>query len=279
MNDIQAALPADAAVVAWVDVPPVGPNAADPDGDHWGVVVRSRGIPAWIPLAGTGQHGLWTRDDTALAGQARMELRKPPASSADLRPIVTNLHTQRLEPLAKALGAMADGLPPARRLVVLPSRAMAGIPVEALLAADDSRTVSYAPSATVYKHLREQPRPDRHSGLLALGDPVYERPDMLSEPNPLPDHGLLVNLVAPGSNAATHGLQPGDVLLAYDGRELNKKDDLRVVAERDKPIGVDVWRDGLSTRRTWLPVNSASFSTPGRHRKRLPSSASFSTCS
>ena len=126
---------------------------------------------------------------------------------------------------------------------------MAGIPVEALLAPDDTRTVSYAPSATVFKYLREQPRPDRHAGLLALGDPVYERPDRSSDPKPLPDHGLLVNVVTPGSNAATHGLKPGDVLLAYNGQVLNKKDDLKVVAEGDKPIAVEVWRDGRSSRR------------------------------
>ena len=254
LSEIQAALPADAALVAWVDIPPAGPNAADPDGEHWGVVVRSRGIPAWVPIAGTGPDGLWTKDDTGLAGRVRTELRKrPAASSADLRPLVERLRTQRLEPLAKALGASADGLPPARRLIVLPSRAMAGIPVEALLALDDTRTVSYAPSATVFKYLREQPRPDRHAGLLALGDPVYERPDASSEPKPLPDHGLLVNVVIPGSNAATHGLKPGDVLLAYNGIALNKKDDLKVVAEGDKPIVVDVWRDGRSSRRDLAP--------------------------
>ena len=130
---------------------------------------------------------------------------------------------------------------------------MAGIPIEALLAPGDTRTVSYAPSATVFKYLREQPRPDRHAGLLALGDPVYERPDKSSEPKPLPDHGLLVNVVAPGSNAATHGLKPGDVLLAYNGQTLNKKDDLKVVAGGDKPIVVDVWRDGRSSRRDLAP--------------------------
>ena len=254
LNEIQAALPADAALVAWVDIPPAGPNAADPDGEHWGVVVRSRGIPAWVPIAGTGPDGLWTKDDTGLAGRVRTELRsRPGAGPADLRPLVERLRTQRLEPLAKALGATADGLPPARRLIVLPSRAMAGIPVEALLAPDDTRTVSYAPSATVFKYLREQPRPDRHAGLLALGDPVYERPDKSSDPKPLPDHGLLVNVVVPGSNAATHGLKPGDVLLAYNGQALNKKDDLKVVAEGDKPIAVDVWRDGRSSRRDLAP--------------------------
>ena len=250
LNEIQAALPADAALLAWVDIAPAGPNTADPDGEHWGVVVRSRGIPAWIPIAGTDPNGLWTKDDTALAGKVRMELRlRPGAGSADLRPLVEKLRTQRLEPLAKALGASAAGQPPDQRLIVLPSRAMAGIPVEALLTAADTRTVSYAPSATVFKYLREQPRPDRHAGLLALGDPVYERPDASSEPKPLPDHGLLVNVVAPGSNAATHGLKAGDVLLAYNGTALKKKDDFKVVADGAGPIVVEVWRDGRSSPR------------------------------
>jgi len=254
LDEIQAALSPDAALVAWVDIPPAGPNAADPNGEHWGVVVRSRGIPAWIPIAGTGPDGLWTKDDTGLAENVRMELRRRHgASPADLRPLVERLRTQRLEPLAKALGATAAGQPPARRLIVLPSRAISGIPVEALLAANDTRTVTYAPSATVFKYLREQPRPDRHAGLLALGDPVYEHPDTSNDPKPLPDHGLLVNVVAPGSNAAAHGLKPGDVLLAYNGSPLNKKDDLKVVAEGQKPIGVDVWRAGRTSRRDLAP--------------------------
>ncbi len=88
----------------------------------------------------------------------------------------------------------------------------------------------------MFKYLREQPRPDRHAGLLALGDPVYEQPDKSSEPKPPPDHGLLLNVVVRGSNAANHGLKDGDVLLAYNGQALNKKDDLKVVAEGDKPI-------------------------------------------
>ena len=254
LAEIQAALSADAALVAWVDIPPVGPNAADPDGDHWGVVVRSRGVPAWVPLAGTGPDGMWTNDDTGLAHRARTELRRRPgAGEKEVRPLVERLRTQRIEPLAKALAAVAGGLPSVRRLIVLPSRAMAGIPIEALLAPDDTRIVSYAPSATVFKYLREQPRPDRHAGLLALGDPVYERPDRSSEPRPLPDHGLLVNVITPGSNAALHGLKAGDVLLAYNGITLHKKDDLKVMSDGDKPIGIEVWRDGQSSHRELAP--------------------------
>ena len=133
---------------------------------------------------------------------------------------------------------------------------MAGIPIEALLALDDTRAVSYAPSATVYKYLREQPRPGPHAGLLALGDPVYERPDTLSEPKPLPDHGLLVNMVAPGSNAATHGLKPGDVLLAYNWKALHKRDDLKAVPEPGQPVPVEVWRQATRPSANWPPATS-----------------------
>jgi tetratricopeptide (TPR) repeat protein len=254
LNEIQAALPADTTLVAWVDVPPAGPNAADPDGEHWGVVVRSKGIPTWVAIAGTGRDGLWTADDKGLSSRVRTVLRaRPGAGAADLMPLLDQLRAQRVAPLAKALGTTTDGLPPARRLVVLPSGAMAGIPIEALLAPDDTRTVSYAPSATVFKYLREQPRPDRHAGLLALGDPLYAQPDKSSAPKPVPDHGLMLNVVVRGSNAANHGLKDGDVLLAYNGHALNTKDDLKVVADGDKPIPVELWRDGVLSRRELAP--------------------------
>jgi tetratricopeptide (TPR) repeat protein len=249
LNEVQAALPVDAALVAWVDLPPPGPNAIDPDGEHWGVVVRSRGVPAWIPIAGTGSRGLWNEDDTGLVARVRTELRsRPRTGTAALRSLVEKLRTQRLDSLAKALGASTDGLPPARRIIVLPSRDMTGLPIEALLAPDDSRTVSYAPSATVLKYLREQPRPDRHAGLLALGDPVFERPDALSEPKPPPDHGLLVNVVSRGSNSATHGLMPGDVLLSYNGTALRRPEDLTAVTEPERAVRIEVWRDGEVVR-------------------------------
>jgi hypothetical protein len=131
--------------------------------------------------------------------------------------------------------------------------AMAGIPIEVLLAPDDSRTVSYAPSATVFKYLRDQPRPDPHAGLLALGDPVYESSAKSKNPEPLPKNGLLLNFVIRGSNAASHGLKDGDVLLAYNGMAMNKKDDLKVVTDGDKPIPIEVWRDGVSSRRELAP--------------------------
>jgi CHAT domain-containing protein len=244
LKEIQAALPADAALIAWVDIPAAGPNAADPDGEHYGVVVRSKGIPAWVPITGTGPKGLWTKENTELATRVRAELRSRSSSgSAGWRSLLERFRAQRIEPLAKAL-ATAEGLPPARRLIVLPSPALAGIPIEAILASDGTRTISYAPSATVFKYLREQPRPDRHAGLLALGDPSFERSDRPNQPKPLPDHGLLVNLVAPGSNAKIHDVKAGDVLLAYNGTALHKREDFKTVPEPGRSVPVEVWREG-----------------------------------
>jgi tetratricopeptide (TPR) repeat protein len=254
LEEIQAVLPDDGALVAWVDIAPAGPKAADSDGEHWGVVVRSRGIPTWVAIVGTGKDGLWTAHDTGLASRVRTVLRTPPSEAAeDVAPLIAKLRTQRLAPLAKPLGATIDRQAAVRRLVVLPSQAMAGIPIEALLAPDDTRTVSYAPSGTVFKYICEQRRPDAHGGLLAVGDPVYQRSDKSGDSEPLPDHGILLNVVSRRSNAESHGLRDGDVLLAYNGMPMNKKDDLKVVSDGEKPIPIEVWRNGVSLRRELAP--------------------------
>jgi tetratricopeptide (TPR) repeat protein len=254
LEDIQAALPPNAALIAWIDIHSTGPNAADRDGEHWGVVVRARGNPIWVPMNGTGPDGLWTDDDTSLPNLVRSELRKrPDTGTAETRHRLDKLRAQRMMPLASALGSAAGGLPPAERLIFLPSRAMAGIPIEVLLLPDDPRTVSYAPSATVFRYLREQPRLDRNHGMLALGDPVYAHSDRSDDPEPLPKNGLLLNVVSRGSNAASHGLKDGDVLVAYNGLTVNKRDDLKLVTDGAKPIPVEVWRAGASLRRDLAP--------------------------
>ena len=166
----------------------------------------------------------------------------------------------------------ADGLPPARRLIVLPSRAMAGIPVEALLALDDSRTVSYAPSGTVFKYLREQPRPDRHAGLLALGDPVYdaarqvERPQAAARPRPAGQRGrprLQRRDPRPesrGMSCSPTTARPCQQEGRPQGRGRGRQADRRRGLERRAVVPA----------RPGRRASSASCSTPGRHRSRSP---------
>jgi CHAT domain-containing protein len=89
--------------------------------------------------------------------------------------------------------------------------------------------------------------------LLALGDPIFERPERSSQSQPLPDHGLLVKLVAPGSNAHTHELKAGDVLLAYNGVVLHKPDDLKAIPEPGRSVAVEVWREGQVIPRKLAP--------------------------
>jgi CHAT domain-containing protein len=92
-----------------------------------------------------------------------------------------------------------------------------------------------------------------HGGRLALGDPVFLPPASPADSGPLPDHRLLVNVVVPGSNAAQHGLKTGDVLLAYNGTALHKREDLKTIPEPGRRVPVEVWRDGQAARRELGP--------------------------
>jgi CHAT domain-containing protein/tetratricopeptide (TPR) repeat protein len=189
LDRIQAQLPADAALVGWLDLG-TRPGAADPQGDHWACVVRRSGGPRWIKLvAGSRPDRPWTQDDDQRPGRVRRIL-----DSKDLpswRESLAELTEQRLKPLESALGAR-DGLPAVRHLIVLPSPALAGVPIEAMLEARPPGAppylVSYAPSGTLFAWLRERRREDRGGPaqprhLLALGDPA---PPPAEEPNPEP---------------------------------------------------------------------------------------------
>src|SRR5262249_39785174 len=137
-------------------------------------------------------------------------------------------------PLERHLQA-ENQLPPVRRLLVVSDLSWAAVPLEAL---GGTYTISYVPSGTVYARLKETHRPVQGGTLLALGDPVFsvQRP-------PPPEHGLLVHLVVPGSNAARAGLRSGDVLLACGKTQLRSLDDLKN-ARTAGPAPFIYWREG-----------------------------------
>jgi tetratricopeptide (TPR) repeat protein len=231
---LQAALPADTALLGWVDLEGA-PKATDPGGDHWALLLRSAGPPVCIRLPGSGPGQAWTTGDNLLPDRLRRALRDP---QSDWRPLAQALRRQRMEPVAKHLAASGN-LPAVRRLVVLPTYHLDGVPVEVLA---DGYAVSYALSGSYFAHQRRQPRPDSR-GLLALGDPVFRAADALGLP--LPAHGLLITWVAPNSNAAQAELRQGDILLRYGDAELRGKDDLAPRPPGDDPqarVPVRVWR-------------------------------------
>jgi CHAT domain-containing protein/tetratricopeptide (TPR) repeat protein len=263
LADIQKHIPADAALVGWLDIRGER-KAADPNGEHWACIVRQRGAPVWVKLAGTGPKGAWTEDDDDLPGRCRLAVTGPPGTFPENLPALQRqLAAQRLRPLAGVLGPGA-GLPVVRHLVILPSLALAGLPIEVLVEARTeglpAYTVSYAPSGTLFAWLQEQrPKGDKSKRplLLALGDPDFAQPERPTQPlAAVPDHGILLTQVLPGANAHQSGLRAGDVLLSYAGSKVTAAADLPAAMAKhsaEASIPVQVWRQGKTLELTVQP--------------------------
>jgi tetratricopeptide (TPR) repeat protein len=224
LEKVQAALPADTAVVFWLDVLK----------HHWACVVRHAGPPIWQPLPGTGPDKGWTADDDTLAQRTYTSLVLPHAARRES--LLVALRTQRLEPVLPHLNGI-------QRLLIVPTGLMARLPLEALT---DRFTISYIPSPSVFAQLQQRHRRlDGHT-LLALGDPAFT-PHSQKTATP-PDHGLLISAVVPGGNAAKSGLKPGDILLRYNDQPVQTQAGLKLV-EAGPPVPAQLWRDGQT-----LPV-------------------------
>ncbi len=238
---LQKALPPDAAFLGWLDREG-HPKAADPNGDHWAILLKAKGDPVWVRLPGTGAKNAWTAADDELPAKMRNALIQTSADWADL---AQRLRAQRLAPLDKHL----EGV---KQLIVLPSTAMDGVPVEVIA---DGFTVSYAPSASMFAYLKQQAK-SKNTGLVALGDPNFRYPD---QPElPLPPGGVLLTAVLPGSVAAKSGLRTGDVVLIYGETKLNTLADLQKAIDVTKvEARLRVWRlerDAVKAKEMTLSV-------------------------
>jgi CHAT domain-containing protein len=231
LEEVQKALPADAALLGWLDVRT----------HHWACVVRHEGDPHWVKIPGTGPDDGWSKEDDERPGKLR-------AALADHQPAwgatAAALARQRLAPLMPHLKSM-------RHWIVLPSRAVADVPIEALVAAlpDGSPrpVVTYVPSGSMFARLgTPRSRPSGPPRLLALGDPAFPKPAPSGPASTPPDHGIAILAVVPHSTADLFGIKAGDVLLEYNGKVLKSQSDLAVVPVDDKAIRVPIkfWRDG-----------------------------------
>jgi tetratricopeptide (TPR) repeat protein len=250
---IQQRLPADAALLTWLDRK-ARPHAHDPNGDHWACLVRATGPPVWVPLAGCGPSGAWTAADDDVPADLRNQLKK--LSDVNVwRDLAHYLAAQRLAPLEPYL--RREGARPAvKHLIILPSDQMAGIPIEALTS---RYSVSYAPSGTLFAYLQEQRLAPAAGQLLALADPVFPpAAGPAARPTP-PAQGVVLAGVQPGANASRAGMRTGDVLLRYadtplaNGGDLEKAIAAHANARANTGIRVELWRDGNGKSVTVQP--------------------------
>ena len=229
-EQIQAAIPPGAALLLWVDVSSRGIE------EHFACVVRREGEPFWVRLPGSGDQGKWTKDDAALPAKVREGLAHRVPSS-NLVELMEQLRRQRIEPVLAHLKQHRI-----TQLLVVGVNAMAGIPVEVIA---PEFTISYVPSGTFLARLPKKPAYD--NTLFAVGDPIYEvKRTKPIEWTALPPHGLLINALAPGGEAAQRGLKPGQVLLQYGETKLTRVEDLRAAIQKATAAGaktmpVTVW--------------------------------------
>lgn len=229
---IRSAIPADAALVLWINMRSGNGSVQE----HWVCVVRSTGDPRWARLPGTGPSGAWTLADTQLPDRLIAALARS-ASAAEVESLASQLRAQRIAPILPYLEGTT-------RLLVVPVLHMAGVPVELLTS---NFTVSYVPSGTFLARLKDQGLPTSQR-LLALGDPVFTRPDATPTIMKPPPGGLLITRVLPDGAAAKARLQPGDVLLKYGDVELANLDQLKAaVAAKSQAasITLTVWRENV----------------------------------
>src|SRR5262249_32106945 len=156
------------------------------------------GDPAWIRLAGSGKDGAWTKEDEDLRWRLRSEL-NPETTRGKAGPLAESLARQRLEPLKGHLAGI-------RRLIVVNSPGLGGVPVEARMPARpdpawDEIPVPSAPSAAMFASLVGRPVPrDRPATLLAVADPAYPEPKADAPAPEPPASGLAVARLARNGN-------------------------------------------------------------------------------
>lgn len=200
LDRVQSALGSGTAIIGWIDVE-VGADTCE----SWGYVIRDTGSVFWTHLAQPRpRESVFGR-----IGAFRHELADPRSPRVGTIVDGSRVWRERMAPLAEAL----DGV---EALIVIPSGAMLGVPVEPLV--DDTGTflvdkyaISYVPSATVFTWLTEragEPGPRQGASALLLGDPPFTDAQLaeMAGADPPSDAGGGADRASPGWRLAMTAL-------------------------------------------------------------------------
>jgi len=214
LDRIQASLDQRTAIVGWLDS---SLNRNTPR--SWAYVIRHKGAVRWVRLDLGGDLGELAERLRAF-GRALAETGRSPFGGipAPVREQARALWGSRFAPLEEHLEGVDE-------LVLIPSSAMGGFPVAALIDGDgkflgERFLMSHAPSSSIHAWLGETPDPARpaHQTALLLGDPPFR-----------PEH-LMATSTA-GTTAATPSAEPETATLRSalrgDARALERLPRLR----------------------------------------------------
>jgi CHAT domain-containing protein/Tfp pilus assembly protein PilF len=153
LERIQSVLGENSALIGWLDA----------EDSHFAYVVRHEGPVIWTKLP--------TLQIDSLVDTYLEAVTSGRTSSERRRRLGVEIYNARIAPLEEHLAGVG-------RMVVVPSGAMLGVPVEALPADDgryvvDKWEISYTPSATILAWLVNEPHAKGDPSLLVLGDPPF----------------------------------------------------------------------------------------------------------
>ena len=179
MSEVQQRLTPETAVVGWMDF-----RTRQDAPSFWAYVIRDTGHIRWerLPIP-DGLDELGLRNELKAYVDSYRQAVAPAVGS----PLYDDSESRRLfetrfEPIVEHLEGVSS-------LVVVPSAAMSGVPIEAFTDRDgrqlvDQFDVTYAPSLAVWNHLADDAGlGDLASGLL-VGDPPF-RPGHVEDSSPL----------------------------------------------------------------------------------------------
>jgi len=165
LGRVQSVLSPQTAMIGWLDV-----NIREDEYESWCYAIRSSGPVAWERA-----NSSFTEGDSRSPSDRARSFRDRLSSPASPDVVVTlesrELWGERIRPLLGVLEGVEE-------LIVIPSGAMLGVPVEVLVDNEgvfvgETYAVSYVPSATLYTWLSERADRDVGSRTLLVGDPPY----------------------------------------------------------------------------------------------------------
>ncbi|MBX3401149.1 MAG: CHAT domain-containing protein [Gemmataceae bacterium] len=228
---IQQQLPADAAIVFWLDLAAVGGNIQE----HWGCVFRKNEPIRWVRLPASAAKPNWDMEARRVPQQYRQAVLEA-APTERRNALQRHFLEQRVDPIKESLKGV-------KSIQFLATSELAGVPLDPMFS---DYAVSYLPAASWLSAPASQ-YSMQPTSFFAIGDPAYPSVRLAVDSKNWPKHGVTIKQVLPDGAAARVGLRTGDVLLDYAKEPINSHEELVTSIKKhstNPTNSVRYWRDG-----------------------------------